>query len=149
MGIEEFCHLVDTLVHKNTHFKLLQMDIKKELEIKSLNSPNSEICHFICKNDEGFYIVEGKNKSGMPREIFFIPAADFLKVKKEHELIAIFHSHAHGSAAMSTWDTSTSDNICYPLIVFSNTQRKFGFYVPQYCDANVKDIDRLKEILND
>src|SRR5210317_1252368 len=125
--MREFCLLVDFLAHKNTHSKFLQMDIKKELITKSMNSPNSEICHFICKSDEGFYVVEGKNKSGMPREVFFIPAADFLKVKNEHQLIAIFHSHAHGSAAMSSWDTSTSDNICYPLIVFSNVQRKFGF----------------------
>jgi len=125
------------------------MDIKKELVQRSLDSPTTEICHFICQNDKGFYLVEGKNKSGQPRQIFFIPAIDFLHVKNNHKLVAIFHNHAKGMAVLSQWDKSTADNICYPMVVFSNTQKKFGFYTPQYCDTDVKDIERLKEVLND
>lgn len=125
------------------------MDIKQELIKRSLDSPAIEICHFICKNDEGFYLVEGKNRSGEPRQLFFIPALDFRNVKNNHNLIAIFHNHIKSMAVMSEWDKSTSDNICYPMVVFSNTQKKFGFYTPQYCEVDVKDIDRLKEKLND
>lgn len=125
------------------------MDIKQELINKSLNSPATEICHFICKNDSDFYVVEAKNRSGQPRSLFFIPAIDFLNVKTNHELVAVFHNHIKGPAATSKWDRTTSDNICYPLVIYSNTQKKFGFYVPQQCDVDVKDIDRLKEILND
>lgn len=123
------------------------MDIKTQLINASEKCINEEMCGFICANKDYFYFLQVKNKSPEPHKYFIIPALDFLKIKKENNLIALFHNHFSTSERESDFDKSVSENTCLPLVIYSNVTKKFNFYIPNYISCDVKEINRLKEIL--
>lgn len=124
------------------------MDIKEELKEISQRHINEEICGFICL-DKDFYFIQTQNRSSEPNRYFYVSSMDFLKIKSENKVIAVFHNHFSTTEKESDFDRSVSENICYPMVIYSNITKKFNFYIPEYLESNVKDIERLKEILND
>ena len=125
------------------------MDIKNILIQISKLHENDESCGFIYKKDENFCFLEVENRSQEKDKYFIIPSIDFLRIKSENNLIAIFHNHFSTPEKESAFDRSVSENICYPMVIYSNLTKKFNFYVPEYLECDVKDVERLKEILND
>jgi len=123
------------------------MDIKNKLiEIASPHI-NDEICGFICEKDGDFYYVNSKNRSPYPDQFFYISAMDFLQVQREHSLVAIFHNHSQEDEGPSQFDKTVGENVCLPMVIYSNLSNKFHIFVPEELDCDVKAIEGLREKL--
>lgn len=124
------------------------MDIKNKLISLSESHINDEMCGFICLSDD-FYFIEVFNRSPEPDKYFYIPSIEFLKIKTKHKIISIFHNHFSTTENESEFDKGVAENICYPMVIYSNITKKFNFYIPEKINCDVKEIERLKEVLND
>ena len=124
------------------------MDIKTQLIEISEPHINDEICGFIHKSGDDFVFKSAKNRSPSPDEFFYISSIDFLKAKEDN-LVAIFHNHCEGTEEPSSFDLIMTENTCFPAVIYSNLTKKFGVFVPKYIDWDVKDIEGLREQLND
>jgi len=124
------------------------MDIKQQLKEAAAPHINDETCGFICHDGE-FKYIPVKNRSPYPDQFFYISAIDFLRIKEENNLIAIFHNHCDGTESASRFDKTMSQNACYPMVIYSNLLDKFNIFVPDELDSDVKTIEDLKVKLND
>ena len=132
-----------------------KLNIQSKLidEIKNFIIENSdanfhaEICGFVGYNEKiKKYIAQiEKNQAADPKNYFIISPLNYLKFKKENEIIAIFHSHVFGDETLSEFDIKTSELSCVPFLVFSINSRKFCFYEPKNKDYNVKIIEKFKK----
>lgn len=123
------------------------MDIKQQLINVASPHINDEICGFICEKDGEYYYLKSKNRSPYPDKFFYISALDFLKTKEDHNLVGVFHNHAKESEDPSDFDKILGENICYPMIIWSNMSKKFHIFVPKDIDCDVKIVDGLREKL--
>jgi proteasome lid subunit RPN8/RPN11 len=108
---------------------------------------HAEVCGFIgfSKKTKEYIAQVEKNQSADPKNYFIISPLNYLKFKKENEIIAIFHSHVFGDESLSEFDIKTSEVSCVPFLVFSINSRKFNFYEPQNKDYNLKIIEKFKK----
>jgi proteasome lid subunit RPN8/RPN11 len=107
----------------------------------------TEICGFVGFNKkQKKYIAQiEKNQAVDPKNFFLISPLNYLKFKKNNEIIAVFHSHIVGDESLSEFDIKTSELICTPFIIFSTNTRKFSFYEPHNKEYDVNIIDKFKE----
>lgn len=124
------------------------MKIKEELVNFSNKNITKEVCGFICLSED-FYFREVKNRASDPNLYFHMSTIDFLHIKNTENIVAIFHNHPNYTEDQSKFDISMSENICLPSVIYSNLTEKFSIFIPNTFDSDVKDIERLKEILND
>jgi len=121
--------------------------IKRKLQIECERIVHQEVCGFIVKNGDDFDLIPVQNRSPKPEEQFYIPAKEFLHIKTNNEIVAVYHSHPTGPAKSSEFDETTSEVICYPFVIYSIDETMFCVYEPEYSDANSKDIEQLKKEL--
>jgi proteasome lid subunit RPN8/RPN11 len=125
------------------------MDIKKQLIDVSTPHINDEVCGFVCRGDGGYFYLEAKNRSPEPDQFFYISSVDFLKAKRDNNLVAIFHNHTNESEEPSHFDKVVSENVCFPMVIYSNMTKAFNIFVPEELDCDPKDIEKLRSELND
>jgi len=123
------------------------MDIKKQLINAAEPHIQDEICGFICLKEEKYYYVPVKNRSPHPDQFFYISAIDFLQIQKEHNLIGIFHNHAKEDEMPSQFDKTLGENICFPMVIYSNLSKKFHIFIPKDIDCDVKLVEGLRDRL--
>ena len=97
--------------------------------------------------DEGFEIIATTNKAVDKEKEFYIPAKEFLYIKKNHNIVGIYHSHIVGSSEPSDFDLKTADLVCYPFIIYSLEKNTFNIHVPEYSDANEDALSKLRKEL--
>ena len=122
--------------------------IKRKLQIECERIVHQEVCGFIVKNENDFDLIPVQNRSPKPEEQFYIPAKEFLHIKTNNEIVAVYHSHARGTSEPSDFDLKTADLICYPFVIYSIEKNDFHIHVPEFSDANKEDVEKLKKSLN-
>ena len=127
----------------NSYVELLPL-LKKEAEWCLM----TELCSIIGINkDKKIIYREMQNKSKNPESYFIIDPYDYLSFINEHECLLIFHSHLLGDESPSEFDKKTSENCCYPFLIYSVVTEKFCIYEPLYKDYDVNIIERLKVLI--
>ena len=110
---------------------------------ESLSQQAIEICGFLGEKNGEYFPVIIKNKHSNPREQFSIDPLEYLKFCREHEMVAVFHSHVIGDCSASEFDKVNSDNTLIPFLIYSLCEKKFGLYEPQDHECNVKELKKL------
>ena len=123
------------------------MNLKEKITADCAKNIKEEICGFIIRNENGFDIKPTTNKSTDPENEFYIPSKEFLRIKRNENLVAIYHSHIRGSARPSEFDKKTSELVCYPFVIFSTQENNFDIYKPEFLDAEEKDLKELEKEL--
>lgn len=118
------------------------------LKEESESSLFAEICSLVgISKDKKFVYRNMKNRSKNPEFQFVVDPYDFLNFIKGHEVLLIFHSHLAGDERPSDFDIKTSENCCFPFMIYSIMSEKFFIYEPQLKSYDVNLIKRLKELL--
>jgi proteasome lid subunit RPN8/RPN11 len=108
----------------------------------------AELCSIVGLNKDNKLVYrQMQNRSKDPAAYFMIDPYDYLSFINEYKCLAIFHSHLVGDELPSDFDASTSENCCYPFIIYSIVTEKFFIYEPEYKDYDVNIIQRLKELI--
>ena len=150
----ELCHLVDflELINSNmnskefyfTNLKDLIAFLKKESE----SSLFAELCSMIgVSKDNKIVYKQMQNRSKDPESYFMIDPYDYLSFINSFTCLCIFHSHLAGDENASEFDKKTSENCCYPFLIYSIMTEKFHIYEPEYKDYDVNIIQRLRELI--
>jgi proteasome lid subunit RPN8/RPN11 len=122
--------------------------IKYKIEVECEKEPEKEVCGFVINVDGELDVLPVENKSPEPKNEFYIPAKEFLYVKKNYNIVAVYHSHAKGNSDPSDFDLKTADLVCYPFVIYSIEKNNFHVHVPEFSDANEEDVEKLKNSLN-
>lgn len=121
--------------------------IKRQIELESEKSPNREVCGFVIEKDGKLSVLPMKNYSEIPEDEFYIPAKEFLFVKRSNNIVAVYHSHCRGGCEPSDFDIKTADLICYPFIIYSLEQNLFHVHEPEYSEVDKTIVEKIKEKL--
>ena len=124
-----------------------KMNIKEKIIADCSKDISKEICGFIIKTRKGFDIKVMDNKAVHPDKEFYIPAKDFLYVKRIYNIVGIYHSHIIGDDKPSEYDLKTSDLICYPFVIYSVKNNTIHFHKPEELDADLKLVEQLESEL--
>jgi proteasome lid subunit RPN8/RPN11 len=121
-------------------------DLLKFLKENSEKNLFTELCSLVGVDKKGNYINKFmQNRSKDPGLYFCIDPYDYLLFQKEYSLLFIFHSHLVGDEQPSEFDCKTSENCCYPFVIYSICTEKFCIYEPNYKSY---DVNIIKEIRN-
>tara|TARA_Y100000114_G_C11716806_1_gene306405 strand:+ start:253 stop:633 length:381 start_codon:yes stop_codon:yes gene_type:complete len=107
-----------------------------------------EVCGFICYKDNELSFKPAKNHSP-DNDIFLINPADFLKMKLDGDLLAIFHTHVNGREDPSEYDIKNSKNCLYPFLIYSLATKRFSLFDMPNFQRSEKGVIMLKEFLDD
>jgi proteasome lid subunit RPN8/RPN11 len=132
---------------KNLFIFKNEIDALNFLKKESSENLFCEICGFLGYKENSFIVKIVKNRSKDPHVYFLIEPYDYLNFLNNYECLAIFHSHLQGSEDPSEFDIKTSENCCYPFLIYSIITKKFFLYEPTFKDYDVNKIERLKELL--
>ena len=69
--------------------------------------------------------------------LFWITLLKDTNFINEIELLLIFHSHVVGCEKPSEFDEKSSENCCYPFLIYSINSEKFFLYEPLLKDYDV------------
>jgi proteasome lid subunit RPN8/RPN11 len=118
------------------------------LKYESECSLFAELCSMIgLTKDKKFAYKQMQNRSKEPSAYFIIDPYDYLSFVKDHLPLCIFHSHLVGNEDPSEFDIKTSENCCFPFLIYSICSEKFSLYEPQYKDYDVTIIEGLRKII--
>ena len=123
-------------------------DLMRFLQKESESSLMAELCSMIGldKNNKIVY-TQMQNRSKDPETYFMIDPYDYLAFINKYSCLCVFHSHLIGDEKPSEFDEKTSENCCYPFLIYSINTEKFYIYEPEYKDHDVNIIQRLKELI--
>ena len=118
------------------------------LQKESESSLMAELCSMIGldKSNKIAY-TQMQNRSKDPETYFMIDPYDYLAFINKYSCLCVFHSHLIGDEKPSEFDEKTSENCCYPFLIYSINTEKFYIYEPEYKDYDVNIIQRLKELI--
>lgn len=102
-----------------------------------------EICGFLGRKDGEYEARIVKNKHPNPSEHFSIDPIEYLRFTREHEMVAVFHSHIQGDCSASEFDKVNSDNTLVPFLIYSIPEKKFGLYEPENPECNTEDLKKV------
>ena len=103
-----------------------------------------EICGFLGKKDNEYIAKIVKNIHPDPKNFFSINPMEMLNFIREHEMVAIFHSHITGDSSASDFDKINSENTLTPFLIYSVAEKKFSLYEPSDSKCQTQE---LKESL--
>lgn len=118
------------------------MNIKQKIII-NCSETNEESCGFIVHDDD-YDVIKVKNVAENKNENFQIASNDYLYIKKNHNLVGIYHSHPKSSEEPSSADKNSAEVSCLPFIIYSKITNKFSIYEPE---ESLSDVEEIKKIL--
>jgi len=71
----------------------LNNDVLKKIKTYSITNPNIEVCGFVVKKDNVLDFIAIENKHPDSQHNFLISPLDYLKIKKDYNILYLFHSH--------------------------------------------------------
>jgi proteasome lid subunit RPN8/RPN11 len=123
-------------------------DLISFLKKESNYSLMAELCSLIgIDKNKNIVYRQMQNRSKEPNNYFMIDPYDYLSFINNYSCLCVFHSHLIGDEKPSEFDQKTSENCCYPFLIYSITTEKFHIYEPEYKDYDVNIIQGLKELL--
>ena len=124
-------------------------NIIHSLREDSENSLLCELCSLVGVNKESGELIykNMKNRSQTPEDFFMIDPYDYLSFIEKNELLLIFHSHLVGDELPSDFDIKTSENCCYPFLIYSICTEKFCIYEPQYKNYDVNILEGIRKLI--
>lgn len=145
--LADFQVLISFNMIKEYFFENLK-DLVLFLKTEAETNLFSEICALIGTDENGKYCYRHmQNRSKSPESYFVIDPYDYLSFIMKRSCFAVFHSHLMGSEEPSDFDVKTSENCCYPFLIYSVTTEKFFIYEPENKDYDVNTVLRLKELI--
>lgn len=120
-----------------------KMMIKDKLRNFSSKHPKEEVCGFVVIKQGEIDLVKCVNRAEDRENHFLIPAIEYLNVKKENPILGVFHSHVFSDSDPSSFDIAMAESSCLPMIIYSNKDKKFGFYNPEQSDVKTEDLERI------
>ena len=121
------------------------MSIKRKIELECEKDVSEERCGFIIYKDGELDLIMCENRAEDKKNQFYIPAKEFLYIKNNSDIVAIYHSHNNGTENPSSFDIKSADIVCYPFLIYCTKNNKFGIYEPEYSDAKQEQLKKLKE----
>lgn len=121
--------------------------IKNQIIRACNKNPEEEVCGFVVFKDDEFGILECENKAQNKKDEFYIPAKDYLYVKNNYEIIAVYHSHLESDENPSEFDKKMSDLTCLPFVMYSHQTRKFNVFKPEFLDCDQSKLSKLEDYL--
>ena len=121
------------------------MSIKRKIELECEKDVSQERCGFVIYKNEELDLIMCENRAEDKKNQFYIPAKEFLYVKNNSDIVAIYHSHNDGTENPSSFDIKSADIVCYPFLIYCTKNNKFGIYEPEYSDAKQEQLKKLKE----
>lgn len=146
----EFCLLADSLelthLNMNDQFFTKVSDLFAFLGKISERNLLTEICALVGYDDRGNYVFRMmQNRTKDPSLYFSIDPYDYLMFLKKYKTLFIFHSHLCGDENPSEFDIKTSENCCYPFVIYSICSEKFSIYEPHLKDYDVNLIEGIRK----
>tara|TARA_X000001382_G_scaffold130923_1_gene127894 strand:+ start:4031 stop:4426 length:396 start_codon:yes stop_codon:yes gene_type:complete len=123
-------------------------NFKKDLIEYANTDLGKEVCGFVLYKDGELIFKAAKNHSN-DDDVFLINPADFLKVKLNGDLLAIFHTHVSGREEPSEYDIENSKNCLYPFLIYSLVTERFALFDMPNFQRSEKGVIMLKEFLDD
>jgi proteasome lid subunit RPN8/RPN11 len=121
---------------------MITQDIKNSIKKQSLKDFPLETCGFIVEKNNEIKMLKCKNIDENPAINFRISSSDYLKIKKEYNILYIYHSHPVKQDFFSQTDISTANNLNLPMILYSIISDLFKIYNPKkyikYLNLNFK-----------
>jgi proteasome lid subunit RPN8/RPN11 len=121
------------------------MSIKSKIEFECEKDTSQERCGFVVHKDGELDLIMCENRAEDKKNEFYIPAKEFLHVKNNNDIVAIYHSHNDGTENASQFDIQSADIICYPFLIYCTKNNKFGVHTPEYSDAKKEHFEQLME----
>ena len=145
-----FCHLEDSLeltlsdMNKKNLFNNV-VDLICFLREEAESNLLTEICGLVGIDENNQFVYEFmQNRSKNPEIYFSIDPYDYLCFLKKYNLLFIFHTHLCGDESPSEFDIKTSENCCYPFLIYSICSEKFSIYEPKHKSYDVNIIEKVK-----
>ena len=123
------------------------MSIKRKIELECEKDVSEERCGFIIYKDGELDLIMCENRAEDKKNQFYIPAKEFLYIKNNNDIVAVYHSHNDGTENPSDFDIKSADIICYPFLIYCTKNNKFGIHEPEYSDAKPEQLKYLKEAI--
>jgi proteasome lid subunit RPN8/RPN11 len=124
------------------------MKIQEVLDLIKLEGAEHrsvERCGLLGYNkDEGFVIKTVQNKASDPSNFFMISPIDYLRFKKENDMVCVYHTHVIGDEEASSFDMKMSNACCIPFLIYGVKTDKFTVYTPSFCDTKNDLLEDLK-----
>ena len=80
----------------------LSDDILKKIKKFALENANVEVCGFVVEKDDLIDFIKIDNRHPDFEHHFLISPIDYLKIKKEYNIIYLFHSHFENTCFSET-----------------------------------------------
>jgi proteasome lid subunit RPN8/RPN11 len=146
----EFYLSVDSLeqipLDMNDEFFTKISDLLDYLKYFSERNLLTEICGLVGYDEKGKFVFRMmQNRTKDPSLYFAIDPYDYLIFLKKYTMLFIFHTHLCGDEQPSEFDIKTSENCCYPFMIYSLCSEKFSIYEPHFKSY---DVNIIKEIRN-
>lgn len=143
----DFLELINLNMNSDIYFNS-EIDLINHLKREGEYSLFAEACGIIgTDSDNNFVYRSMRNRSKEPDKYFMIDPYDYLSFIKKFKCLSIFHTHLAGNEEPSDFDSKTSENCCYPFIIYSVVTEKFFIYEPHYKDYDVNILSRIKDKL--
>jgi len=96
------------------------------VEIKKycIKNKNQESCGIIHQGLQGLHFLGCRNLSSYPRESFILEP----NLIVDYDVKYVVHSHIIGSSKPSSCDTSSSNELCIPFLIYSLIDDDFYLY---------------------
>jgi len=104
-----------------------------------------ECCGFIVDDSKDIKIIKCKNIAKNPYIDFKISTAEFLNIKKQYNILYIYHSHPIDQNDFSYTDIISSHNFNIPIILYLIPSDIFKIYNPKIFDKYLDISFKYKE----
>lgn len=121
------------------------MSIKRKIEFECEKDVSEERCGFVVHKNGELDLIMCENRAEDKKNQFYIPAKEFLYIKNNSDIVAVYHSHNDGTEKPSDFDIKSAEIICYPFLIYCTKNNKFGIHEPEYSDAKQEQLDQLRE----
>lgn len=125
-AMKTVCLLVD-----NPELILLELKIMNWLEEvkKHCRSTKEEVCGFIYFNEK-VVVEKAINYADNKKNVFEAHPLQYLKLKKNHKNIVIYHSHLCQTCEPSERDKESSQFIAAPFLIYDVYYDRYSVYFP-------------------
>lgn len=109
------------------------MKLLNQITSLALETPDKEVCGFICASGRDVTVVPMKNLHEKPEDNYEIDVREYLKLKETGTLVASYHSHPNGSLSPTAPDIASSEELQLPSMIFGTPMQDMICYIPKSC----------------
>lgn len=103
--------------------------------IKFCKDYSQEYCGFVVREKEGdsISVILGNNYAAKSEKnnVFEIHPLQFLSIRKNYEILAVWHSHNNSQREPSEGDIKNSEWVAIPYLIFDYFNQAFFLHIPK------------------